>query len=203
LQPAADMPRLVLAGVTMVAVVTLARPARADGAYFGLGAGAARLDGDLDRLFDTSGEVGGRFIGGLRFDDTALEVSFFGTDLHDADAGLHGSYSTFSLGLGLKQYVPLNDRISIYGRVGLDHTWLKNLNGGLRSSDLSGRGFDLGTGMQIDWRWHWGRDASRTASASLWLDVGQQRLRLEDPDRDRITGRIAAVNLGFTFQLGW
>lgn len=184
-------------------MVTLARPARADGAYFGAGFGGARLDGDLDRLFDTNGEIGGRIIGGLRFDDTALELSFFGTDLHDADGGTHGAFSTFSIGIGVKQYAPLCEHVSIYGRAGIDHTWLAKIdNTGQFPSGFSGRGFDLGTGMQLDWRWHWRDDHKALAAVSLWLDLGLQRLRLRADDA-AITGRMTAVNFGFSFQLGW
>lgn len=189
--------------MAIVATVTLARPARADGVYVGVGIGGARLGGDLDRLFATDGEVGGRFIGGLRFDDTALEMSFFGTDLHDADGGAHGAYSTFSLAIGIKQYVPLTDRIAVYGRVGIDHTWLQNIHGGQISSTLSGRGFDLGTGVQIDWRWHYGRNPNATVGAALWLDAGLQRVRLDHAGEDAISGTLAMVDFGASFQLGW
>jgi opacity protein-like surface antigen len=191
------------AAVTIAAVVTLARSSHADSVYVGVGIGAARLRGDLDRYFDTNGEVGGRFVGGLRFDDTALEVSFFGTDLHDADGGAHGAYSTFSLAIGLKQYVPLNDRISIYGRIGLDHTWLENIHGGLIESTLSGRGFDLGTGLQIDWRWHYGRNPNAAVGVAPWVDAGLQRVRLDHDGEDAISGKLAMIDLGASFQLAW
>jgi hypothetical protein len=188
-------------GLATIVVLALGQPARADGGYIGFGFGGARLGGDLDRSFDTDREIGGRIIGGLRWGDTALEVSFFGTDLHPADGGSGTSGSTLCLGVGLKQYVPLTERVSIYGRAGLDYTWLVGVGGG--GPDYRGRGYDLGTGVQLDWRWSLGSGRIKEVGVATWLDGGIQRMRLETSGRKPAYSEVGAVNVGFTFTFGW
>jgi hypothetical protein len=191
------MRALGVTAMTAMAVIALGGAAYADGTYFGIGFGGARLDGELGRVFDATGEVGGRVIGGLRWADTALEVSFFGTDVHYVDEADAGAMSTMSLGIGVKQYATLSEHVSIYGRAGLDYTWLVGGPG------MTGRGYDLGTGLQLDSRW-----ASRLSRisqwvVSAWLDAGYQRMRLESADSAPLYGQLIAVNIGFAVEAQW
>jgi hypothetical protein len=189
-----------------VVIVGATGSARADSIYWGAGFGAARLDGDLDRVFDTSGEIGGRILAGFRRGDTAIETSFFGTDLHYADAvSIDGTHSTLSLGIGVKQHVRLMRHLEIYGRAGLDYTWLAGCPGkpALPPLGYSGPGYDLGTGVVVDWHFAMPRGRIDSFGVSLWLDAGLQRMRLTSDEGKPLTGGMSAVNAGFSFDVTW
>jgi hypothetical protein len=193
-----------------IVVLVHGRPARAeDSFYLGVGFGGAKLGGELARTFDTNQEVGGRILTGLRRGETAIEVSFFGTDLHYAGGPPDGSHSTLTLGIGVKQYVPLWRPVSIYGRAGVDYTWLAGcpFKPALPPYGYSGPGWDLGAGVELRWRARVPDEHRRTrisgVGASLWLDAGIHRMRLDSADGKPVSGGLSAVNLGFSFDMSW
>ena len=133
--------------------------------YFGYGFGPGhKVEGDLAGAYTGEGEVGGRFVGGMRQGDTAFEASFFGTDLESRIDG--ESDSTFSVGLGMKQYVALSPNVELFARAGIDHTWLPALH------DASGWGIDFGAGMEV------GTAAGDRWGVRGWIDFGGQHANL-------------------------
>jgi hypothetical protein len=192
--------RAALATVLLAA----AAPARADTiASFGVGFGPGHaLDGAIDDHFDTDGETGGRFLLGRRRGDLTVEASFFGTDLHLPRRAAPGDHSTLSLGIGVKRHVALLPFLELYGRAGLDHTWLVPCCTEPASPPYGLRGFgvDLGAGVELTWwteRRGWcGTGRFDALGASLWIDAGVQHLRLDADDFKPMPGRLGSLTFG-------
>lgn len=197
-----DSVRLVHLAAPLVLAASLAAPAaRADQTYFGIGLSPGhRVGGDLARVYSSRDEVGGRFVLGQRRGDLAVELSFFGTDLHPAGApatarGTAGepdvdlSSSTLSLGAGLKQFVALSRHVELFARVGLDRTWLVPYPDlGAPGPRLDGYGFNYGAGIEAGTRGPgWG--------VRGWLDLGRQHL-----DLDALSGTLTSITFGASIQ---
>ena len=206
-RPVACSPELIVLIVRLAAsllvATSLAAPAsvRADQTYFGIGLSPGhRIGGDLARAYSSRDEVGGRFVLGQRRGDLAVELSFFGTDLHPvgAQAAARGtagepdvdlSSSTLSLGAGLKQFVALSRHVELFARVGLDRTWLVPYpDQGAPGPRLDGYGLNYGAGVEAGTRGPgWG--------ARAWLELGRQHLDLET-----LTGTLTSITLGASIQ---
>lgn len=185
---------------TLLAFATLAlaaQPARATGYYFGVGMGdGAELQDDLALAFDTRDQISGRVVLGRRVGPWALEGSFFGTDMEGTYDGV--PYSTLSLGIGVKYYLPLTGRLELYVRGGLNQTTVAAGPGyeyaGATADGLNGRGYDYGTGLQYAWR------PLPRIQMSVWVDLNRQVLRLNrEAGGDSLDGRMEMVTFGFSF----
>jgi len=186
--------------LTAATVLVLAAPAHADRLYGGLGVGpGARLGGDFGTLFNSDGEVGGRFFAGYRFGPWSVEGSLFGTDMY-RPADPYSTYSTTSFGLSGKYNLELGHSIELYVRLGLDHT---SLNAPGRADgtagtyhDFSGIGLDYGTGVQ--WLSHplgSGRVQPRIGGM---LDLGVQRTSITRSNANRdISGSLDLITACF------
>ena len=189
--------------------------ARADRAYLGLGFhGPARVGGSLGAAFAAVGEVNGRFVGGVRRGDLALEASFFGTDLHVArsEPALAGAstHSTLSFGAGLKRYLPLTRNVELFVRGGVDRTLLVpcpdhqepsaklrlEREHGLGAIRLAGFGLDYGVGLEV------GTRGPRWA-VRAWFDLGGQHVFLADADGARVDGNLVFAKLGVSLVRGY
>ena len=167
----------------------VAVPAHAEGFYVGVGMGpGATLASEIADHFSTDGQIAGRVIAGTRMGNLAVEASCFGTDFspYAYDFVASSSHSSVSVGAGAKLYLPLAHGIEIYARGGLDKTWVSG-------SDLSGRGYDYGVGVQRSLRLLPG------LAGAVWLDVGRQVVRLHPGTGAAIDGQLTMITLGMSF----
>jgi hypothetical protein len=174
-----------LASLTL-ALAALAAPAAASAdsyALFGIGPKAG-VGGDLDSAVDGDSRSL-RFGLGQRIEPVALEASIFGADLLGTGNGFASGqeFATLSLGLDLKAFFSLLGPIELFGKVGLNHTWIMGNN------DYAGAGWDLGGGVQfvLD---------MPAGYAAVWADFTHQRIGLSQdgrPDRD---GSLDMVMIG-------
>lgn len=204
--------RALVVGLTLAPAV-----AHADRAYLGLGFhGPARVGGSLGARFAAVGEVNGRFVGGVRRGDLALEASFFGTDLHVAGSEQApdgaSTHSTLSFGAGLKRYLPLTPNVELFVRGGVDRTLLVpcpdrqqaepsaqlGLERGhdLGATRLAGFGLDYGVGLEV------GTRGPRWA-VRAWFDLGGQHVFLDGADGARVAGNLVFAKFGVSLVRGY
>jgi hypothetical protein len=162
------------------------------GGYVAIGAGGdADLNGDLANHFTTEGTSSGRLAVGQRFGPVALEAVLFGTDLQGASAMTgQGDYSTMSLGVDLKYYIPLAGNLEAYARGGLNKTWV--VEGFDNAMDLgySGRGWNLGAGLQYSFR------LLPLLDAAIWADYNHQVMELHQEGRRSLAGGADMLTIG-------
>lgn len=175
-----------------LAVVAASAATAHAGGYVAIGAGGdADLRGDLATHFTTEGASAGRLAVGQRFGPVALEAVFFGTDLHGASAMTgQEDYSTMSLGVDLKYYIPLAGNLEAYVRGGLNKTWV--VKGMHTEMDLgySGRGWDLGAGLQYSFR------LLPLLDAAIWADYNHQVMQLHQDGRQSLEGGANMLTIG-------
>jgi hypothetical protein len=176
-----------------IAVIAASAGAAHAGGYVAIGAGGdADLHGDLENHFTTEGASAGRLAIGQRFGPLAVEAVLFGTDLHGASGmtGPGNDYSTMSLGVDLKYHIPLVGGLEAYGRAGLNKTWV--VDGFDTTMDLgySGRGYNLGAGLQYGFR------LLPLVEAAIWADYNHQVMTLHEQGRASLEGGADMLTLG-------
>lgn len=174
----------------LVGVGAGANSAHADG-YIGMGVqGGVHVRGGIaDHLNPAEGSGGGRLMIGQRLGALALEASFWGTNL-DSTSGRFGQdmLTTTSIGVGLKYYLPLALGIELYGKAGLNKTWILPGKEGENAVDI-GRGYDLGGGLQYSF-------PVPIGTIALWADVTDQQMTLERDNLSSSKGHVTQLNLG-------
>lgn len=166
----------------------------AGGGYVSLGIGQSHLSGELDNRFSDSGSDAVRFSAGQRFGSIALEASLFGSDFAgDSATTGTGSHNTLSLGVDLKYYFFGLGPLELFGRAGLNRTWLHARDSSLDERH-QGNGWDIGLGAQL------GIDLPM-AQMALWGDLTHQQTDLRYPGEPSFDGGIqtamAGVSVGF------
>jgi len=125
-----------------------------------------------------------RFGLGQRIGPVGLEGSIFGADLvgNGGNTFAEGrEYSTLSLGLDLKGFFTLVGPVELFGKLGINQTWILG-------NDLSGTGWDFGVGAQFVLDLPLGY-------AAVWADFTQQRVGLSDDNID-VDGHLNMVMVG-------
>ena len=180
--------------LSAVLAITLSLPlaAHAGGGYVSAGVGGgAGLDGQLENTFTTDEARSGRFSLGQRIGPVALEVSLLGAEMFGQNAyvGMREQYTALTAGVDLKYYVGLTGPLELYGKAGLNKTWLMEPAGS--SHDYDGRGWDLGAGLQftID---------TPAAMAAIWLDFTHLRTDLRDGESRALDGQMNMLTLGLS-----
>jgi hypothetical protein len=165
-----------IASLTLALAALAAAPAAAGaGTYALVGLGPkAGVGGDLDDAVDGDSRTL-RFGLGQRIDPVALEASIFGADLVGTGNGFAAGreFATLSLGLDLKAFFSLLGPIELFGKVGLNQTWIMG-------NDYEGAGWDVGGGAQFTLDLPLGY-------AAVWVELTHQSLSLSvdgRPDRD-------------------
>jgi len=182
------MKRIAYLAIALVAL-TAAAPAAHASSYFLLGIGPKPgAGGDLGDAVDGDSRSA-RFGAGQRIGPVGLEGSVFGADLTgqgNRGFALGREYSTLSVAGDLKGFFPVLGPIELFGKVGLNYTWV---NG----NDYSGTGWDLGAGAQFVLDLPLGY-------AAVWADFTYQDLGLSDETRD-IDGSLNLVMVGVSLGL--
>lgn len=124
-----------------VALVAASASAASAGTYLGLGIGTAASPGGDMPMATSDGNRTGRVILGMRFGRLSVEGNGerFGMFSHT-----NWQYQGTMLAAALKYSLPLGDSFELFGRAGLERTWL-NTN---VAPDLAGNGWLLGAGFE-------------------------------------------------------
>lgn len=164
---------LVAAGLATLSGLALApAAARADG-YVAVGVGTGGSSGSDDG-FDGGSRMSGRLMLGQRISLVSIEAGVSGYGLDGMVPGT--SYDAVALGAGLKLNLPLFAGLEIFGRGGVERTWLEASERGM--SDYAGNGYVAGAGLE------YGFDMVVT-DASVWLDWTRHGADLHGDDGDR------------------
>jgi hypothetical protein len=181
----APMTRLAIAAVLLAASTSVASA----GSYLGIGIGTS-ADGSVGASETVEGAGrSGRLMVGTRFGRLALEGQGSRFDMMFASS----SYETTQLGLGLKVSVPLGNNFELFGRGGVQRTWL-NLDGDSTMYDSAGNGWFLGAG--IEYRLNLG-----VTGASIFLDYQGSSSTLTNDRMQEIDGSTGMWTLGATVSL--
>lgn len=177
------MSRLALAAVTLAAMTSVASA----GTYVGLGIGTS-----ADASYNESNTVegagrSGRLVVGTRFSKLAVEGQGNRFDLLFSGS----QFETSQLGIGLKLNIPLGNNFELFGRGGVQRTWLNSTND---MADAAGNGWLLGGG--IEYRVNLG-----VTAASLLLDYQRTSATLTNGRMQDVDTSIGTWTLGATFSL--
>lgn len=188
------MHRLSAALATLAAATLLAAPAHAGGGYVSLGVGESNLAGELDSRFADDESSAMRLSLGQRFGNFALEASLFGSDFAGDSAFTgSGAHSTLSLGVDLEYYFFHTGPLELYGRGGLNKTWLQ-APATQADHHYEGTGWDLGVGAQL------GIDLP-IAQFAIWGELNHQETELREGNKPHLDGSIQTMMVGVTVGL--
>jgi hypothetical protein len=185
-------PGTLFAALFVTSVTFAAASPASAGGYVSLGIGdGADLHGDLAQSFDTDDSTShGKFAIGQRTGPFAIEALVFGTDLIAPNGA---DYSTLSFGVDLKYFYGLGGNFELYGKGGLNKTWLRDDG---ESGDFSGRGKQLGLGLQYRFT------TGLIGEVAVWLDLTRQYVELSDSEtQSQLDGEIDTMNLGLSVGL--
>jgi len=153
------------------------------GTYLGLALGTE--PGVNDELNDIATPDGrsGRALAGIRIGRISIEGALNGFGVVTG----RGDQNVYQLSASGKFNLPLGDGFEVFGRAGLERTWL-NLDDD--RYDLSGNGFLVGAGFEY-------RLDLGVTSASIFVDYTVHRATLED-QREQVDATSRMWGLGFT-----
>jgi hypothetical protein len=169
--------------------LSTAAPAAHASSYFLFGIGPkAGVNGDLDNNVDGDTHAL-RFGLGQRIGPIALEGSVFGADLVGTGGNtftVDREFSTVSAGVDLKGFASIVGPLEIFGKAGLNQTWIME-------NDMDGAGWELGAGGQFVLDVEFGY-------AAIWADFTHQSMGLSDGNRD-VDGGLNMVMVGASLGL--
>jgi hypothetical protein len=169
---------LTVTAAALAISVTVPAVARADGyVAVGVGSGGSVSDGDA---FSSDQRLSGRLMIGQRISLLSVEAGVSGYGLEGMSPGTQ--WDAVALGAGLKLNLPIVLGLEIFGRGGVERTWLEADGAGM--ADYAGNGTVFGAGLE------YGFDLVVT-DASLWLDWTRHDADLDAdgdaPSRDATT----------------
>jgi hypothetical protein len=189
------------AAIAIACLLAVPGAAAAEG-YAGYGMSPAfSLEGGITDHFASHDDVGGRFHGGLREGNVAIELSVFGVDLtplESRDPLNDTDWSSYAVGIGARYFIELEPTVQLYGRAGVDRTWLAP-SVGYDEEDgpdvtLRGVGLDYGTGIELGSRRVPGRWGAR-----IWFDIGRHHVNLESRTA-QMSATFNTFTMGFNVQ---
>lgn len=164
-------------------LTAISTPAWAGG-YLGLALGTEPgVSGDLDDLATANGRSL-RGLGGFRFGNIAIEGALNGFGVLTG----RGEQNVYQLSAAGKLNLPLGNGFEVFGRAGLERTWLSFDD---ERYDLAGTGFLVGAGFE--YRLNLG-----VTSASVFVDYTIHRAKLEDGQAREVDATTRMWGLGFT-----
>jgi hypothetical protein len=179
----ARMTRLGLAAVLLAASTTAASA----GTYLGIGVGTS-ADGSVgDSETVEGGGRSGRLLLGSRFGKLAVEGQAGRFDMMFANS----VFETTQLGVGLKLNIPLGNNFEVFGKGGVQRTWLSNDNS---MYDAAGNGWFAGGG--VEYRLNLG-----VTAASLFMDYQHSSSTLTNERMQEMDGSTGMWTLGATVSL--
>ena len=168
----------------LLVLTTGAATASADG-YVSLGIGKSDLGGQLSDNFNDTDSDAYRLTVGQRFGNFALEANLLGSQFAGASS-VPGTddRSTLSLGVDLKYHFFHAGPLSLYGKGGLNKTWLRGENG-----DHSGTGYELGAGAELGFNLPF-------ASLAVFAELAHLQTALRGEDERALDGSINTAMIG-------
>ena len=178
----AGMKRPLLVATLLAAMSSVASA----GIYGGLSVGpdAAVQDDEFDL---TSPGRAVRLLGGYRFGRLAAEASITGNTLRDREGG---DVTNRQLALVGKYNYPLGSNFEVFGRAGLQYTWLTLDDRVPESYDVSGKGIIFGPGVEYALKF-----VAATASIRLDYTISYASATTDQGDVSFTSGQWM---LGFT-----
>jgi opacity protein-like surface antigen len=170
-----------------VALVAAAASTASAGPYLGLGIGTS-ASVDSDRwMFSSDGNRTGRLFGGQTWGRFSVEgqgtrYSFFSGS---------APYDATSLAVAAKYSFPLGDDFEVFGRGGLQHTWL---NTDTNQADVDGNGLLLGAGFEY-------RLKLSIGAGSLFVDYQYDHTSFDAGKNVSVGGSAGMWTLGATVAL--
>jgi hypothetical protein len=179
------MTRLAIAAALLVASTTAASA----GTYLGIGIGTS-ADGSVGMAETVEGGGrSGRLVLGSRFGRLAVEGQAGRFDMLMATT----TYETTQVGAGLKVNVPLGNNFELFGKGGIQRTWLNSDEADGRY-DVAGNGWFLGGG--IEYRLNLG-----VTAASIFLDYQHSSSDLTNDRMETFDGSMGMWTVGATVSL--
>jgi hypothetical protein len=180
----APMTRLAIAAALLVASSSSVASA---GTYLGIGIGTSP-DGTMAGS-DTVEGAGrsGRLMLGSRFGKLSLEGQASRFDMMFASS----AYETTQLGIGLKLGIPLGNNFELFGKGGVQRTWLNHEG---TEFDSAGNGWFLAPG--IEYRLNLG-----VTAASIFMDYQHSSSNLTNERMQEFEGSTGMWTLGATVSL--
>lgn len=167
---------LVAAGVLAISSTASA------GGYLGLGLGSQpALDDSLDSLDPQGRSLRG--LAGIRFGNVSVEAALNGFDVIIDSL----DYPIYQLSGALKLSIPLGEGFEVFGRGGLERTWLRERR------NWSGDGFLISGGLEY-------RLNALVTSASVFVDYTVHRVTVTS-DRNQFDMTSGIWGLGVTVGL--
>jgi hypothetical protein len=132
--------RSLIAVAIVAASAIAAAPTASAGTYLGLGIGTAASPGGDIPMTSSDGNRSGRLILGTRFGHLSVEGTGERYGFFRGVAVYQGNV----LGAALKYSLPLGNNFEVFGRGGLERTWLSTDN----PAGLAGNGWLVGAGFE-------------------------------------------------------
>lgn len=178
------MSRLAVVAVVFAASTSVASA----GTYLGLGIGTS-ADGNLGDSGTVEGAGrSGRLLLGARMSKLSLEGQASRYDL----AFQSSLYASTQVGLGLKLSIPLGNNFELFGRGGVQRTWLNHEPG--MTYDVAGNGWFGSAG--VEYRVNLGLTA-----ASVFMDYQRSSTDFTTERMTEIEGAAGMWTLGMTVSL--
>ena len=170
-----------------LALVAATPVAASAGTYLGLGIGtqASGHIGSDPSSMETDGNHSGRLILGMRFGRLSAE----GSGTRYSEVFRNASSPSTSLAVALKYGLPLGDNFEIFGRGGLQRTWVSGADW-----DLAGNGWLLGAGFEY-------RIDAALTGLSVFVDYTHNQSTLYGPSNVPLDASASMWTLGATLAI--
>ena len=180
---------LVPAAAAFAISVTVPALARADGSVAG-GVGTATDSGGSDRNFSGDDRLSGRLMLGQRISLLSVEAGVSGYGLEGMSPGTE--WDAISLGAGLKLNLPIILGLEVFGRAGIERTWLEASDGNM--NDFSGNGYVAGAGLEY-------MIPLVVTDASIWLVWTRHGADLDDNESVERDAKVDLWTAGVSIHL--
>lgn len=187
--PHARMTRTLAVAALLVSSTSIASA----GTYLGLGIGTApAVNSEVPAMVETSGRsgrlLGGYSFNGFKFGRLSIEANAGRNDVYISKV----EYASTMLSIGGKFNYPLGSNFEVFGRGGLQHTWL--------TTDCTDRNQADGGGLFVGAGFEYRLNVVATA-ASIFVDYQYASTGFEDDDMDTWDSSERVWTLGLTIAL--
>ena len=177
------MTRACLAAVLLVAATAATSSA---GTYLGLGVGtSANVAGQMT-TFSGDGDRSGKLIIGQQFGRISIEGTATRYGLLNYG---HTPFDATEAAAALKLSLPVGNNIELFGRAGLERTWLSG-----PQFDLAGNGFLVGAGLQY-------RLDLGIGAGAVFVDYNRTSTNFQASNKTTLQGSASIWSLGLIVSL--
>jgi len=181
-----------LRSVLALAVVAATGSAASAGVYLGLGIGTA-LDESSSKTMPVQGNGrSGKLIAGYRFGRLSVEAGAARSGVLVDQLTYPGSSTQLSA--ALKYSLPLGDNFEVFGRGGLEHTWLNLDDASHNADNADGTGWLLGAGFEY-------RISGVLAGGSVFVDYEHVDTSFANNDMTKFGTSSGVFMAGVTLSL--